>query len=404
MSEAKRPKHKWQKGQDEAKENWEKARPLILQFQTWDKLHKRFGSFPFASSHPSGIFGTAAQDLFDTHGSKFWISKPWDDLMLGEDGLQIIRTPDQERSQDSIQDWLTVQQSKSQFCVKIHSLYRPLDQFLHVGLAMSVVSLHDKNQVSSCFEGPSKFHLTKFAFCDTLCEKDQNIAWVRHTGAHALHRGILAGLKQNTISLFTTRMITALRAPCCTPACSISNQKEAPRKRSDNARRRFCTASWAFDCLWPQQIAQDNAQAMHGTSTISKDSEQNLILQTWRLERNPTGTFRKAHLPAQLALQLPPLEAKSRSETLVWNSRTRVCFPYLCSFFSTPSYNASSQALEWSLFYGACLHFMTCFDCQRPLPIPLQKLRAFLPFPARPWRGCGKIAKESWTWKQWPSE
>jgi hypothetical protein len=36
--------------------------------------------------------------------------------------------------------------------------------------------------------------------------------------------------------------------------CSMSNQKEAPKNRSDNARRRFCTASWALDCLWPWEI------------------------------------------------------------------------------------------------------------------------------------------------------
>ena len=81
--------------------------------------------------------------------------------------------------------------------------------------------------------------------------------------------------QQNTISLNKSQDDSSSSSPVHLPACSISNQKEAPRKRSDNARRKFCTASWAFDCLWPQQTAQNNAQAMPGTSTSSKDSEQN---------------------------------------------------------------------------------------------------------------------------------
>ena len=66
-----------------------------------------------------------------------------------------------------------------------------MDQFLHIGLAMSVVRLHDQDQVPIGFQGPSQFHLTELALGDAFRQKDQDIATEGHAVAHAPDRWVL---------------------------------------------------------------------------------------------------------------------------------------------------------------------------------------------------------------------
>lgn len=63
--------------------------------------------------------------------------------------------------------------------------------------------------------------------------------------------------------------------PLSPSACSMSNQKEAPRNRSDTARRRFCTASWALDCLWP---GTTSSKGETPSSTILRNNKQYYII------------------------------------------------------------------------------------------------------------------------------
>ena len=132
--------------------------------------------------------------------------------------------------------------------------------------------LSSNQQLNPDLQSPTHFHLAKLTVRDALGKEDQNVPRVRDSMAHAPHRWVLqrfAGLrgqrdcqqkihrnvlycqhlgsstcKQNNHIINVFPYLHSL-------ACSMSSQKDAPKKRSEIASRRFCTASWALDCLWP---------------------------------------------------------------------------------------------------------------------------------------------------------
>lgn len=85
----------------------------------------------------------------------------------------------------------TKESLSQEFAVTTSAALVPVDQLLHVGLAMSVISLHHQNQIPIGFQGPSQLHLTELALSDALREEDQHISWIWHAVAHALHSWIL---------------------------------------------------------------------------------------------------------------------------------------------------------------------------------------------------------------------